>query len=91
MISEKTTAPYIKVQQMTQQHLIEASGPYSNRTEEFSFVELCVGLEVIDTAGTVIGYEGKQVEQTSYDNCVLIMPSLRQLPWNSAVRFGKYT
>ncbi len=90
MISEETAATHLRVQPPTQQRFVEVSGPYTIKTEEFSFVEPYVGLEEISAAGTVIGYDGNQAVKTPYDNCVLIMPSLRQLPGDSALRFGKY-
>ena len=90
MISEETAATHLRVQPPTQQRFVEVSGPYTIKTEKFSFVEPYVGLEEISAAGTVIGYDGNQAVKTPYDNCVLIMPSLRQLPGDSALRFGKY-
>jgi hypothetical protein len=37
-----------------------------------------------------LGYDGESEVTTPYDSCVLIMPSLRQTPGASAVRFGKF-
>ena len=54
-----------------------------------SFVENYEGLEIIADAGTVIGYDGGQPVATPYDDCVLIMPSKRLRPGQTAVRFGR--
>lgn len=56
---------------------------------DFRFTEAYTGLEVIADAGTVIAWsDGKPVE-TPYDDCMLVMPSLRQLrPGVTVVRFG---
>ena len=89
-ISEETAAPHLRVETSAQQRFIEVSGPYTIQTDSFRFVESYVGLEVIPTAGTVIGHDGDQPVTTPYDNCVLIMPSRRQTPGASAVRFGKF-
>ena len=67
--------------------IIEVSGPYTIQTDSFRFTETFTGLEVIEKAGTVIGYDGESEVTTPYDSCVLIMPSLRQTPGGSAVRF----
>ena len=49
-----------------------------------------MGLEEIPSVGTVIANDGEIDVKTPYDNCVLIMPSRRQRPGDTAVRFGKY-
>ena len=90
VISEETAAPHFRVQPPAKQHFVEVSGPYTIESEDFRFVEPYVGLEVIPAAGTVIGYDGDKAVKTPYDNCVLIMPSRRQLPGDTAVRFGKF-
>ncbi len=48
------------------------------------------GLETVATAGDVIGWADGQPITTPYDNCTLIMPSLRQLrPGVTVVRLAK--
>jgi hypothetical protein len=90
VISEETAAPHFRVKPADQQKFVEVSGPYTILTNSFRFVEKYVGLEVIQSAGTIIGYDGEEALKTPYDNCVLIMPSRRQLPGDTAVRFGKF-
>ena len=90
VVSEETAAPHLRVQLPDQQQFVEVSGPYTIQTDSFSFVKKYVGLEVIPSAETIIGYDGDEPVKTPYNNCILIMPSRRQLPGDTAVRFGKY-
>ena len=72
------------------QRVIEVTGPFTINTDAFRFAEDYRGLEIIDNAGTVIGWDGDQEVRTPYDHCVLIMPSRRLKKGESAVRFGRY-
>ena len=90
VISEETATPYLTAHPLVKQKFVEVSAPYTIKTDSFRFVERYVGLEVIPAAGTIIGYDGEEALKTPYDNCVLIMPSRRQLPDDTAVRFGKF-
>ncbi|MDR3410564.1 MAG: M14 family metallopeptidase [Formivibrio sp.] len=57
---------------------------------KFHFVENFRGLETFPYAGTLIATDGPREIRTPYDNCILVMPSLRQLaPGVTVVRFGK--
>ena len=58
-------------------------------SEDFRFAEAYTGLEVIPKAGTVIAEDGGRPVRTPYDNCVLIMPTRRVRPGNTAVRLGR--
>jgi predicted deacylase len=73
-----------------EQRVIEVTGPVTINTDAFRFAEDYRGLEIIERAGTVIGWDGDQEVQTPYDRCVLIMPSRRLKQGESAVRFGRY-
>jgi hypothetical protein len=47
-------------------------------------------LETFPKAGAVIGWNEGEPVVTPYDNCVLVMPSLRQLrPGVTVVRLGQ--
>jgi hypothetical protein len=46
-------------------------------------------MEVIEQAGSIIGWDGTREVLTPYDNCVLIMPSKRLYRGQTAVRLGK--
>jgi len=55
----------------------------------FEFVDDYRGMEVIPAAGTVIARDGAREFVTPYENCVLVMPSLRQLaPGVTVVRLA---
>ena len=69
--------------------MIEVSGPVTITTDAFRFAAAYRGMEVIEKAGTVIGWDGDAEVCTPYDRCVLIMPSKRLLKGQSAVRFGR--
>jgi hypothetical protein len=57
---------------------------------DFRFAGPYTGLEIFDKAGTVIGWSDGQPVVTPYDDCMLVMPSLRQLrPGVTVVRLGK--
>jgi predicted deacylase len=59
------------------------------RTMRFRFTQEFRGLERIKKKGTVIAVDDGQEIRTPYDDCVLVMPSLRQLrPGVTVVRLG---
>lgn len=64
----------------SRQWALHVSGPVVARSDRFCFTRPFQGLEVIEKAGTVIGHQGDDSEPvaTPYDDCVLVMPSLRQ-------------
>lgn len=56
---------------------------------DFRFADSYRGLEVIPRRGSVVAWRDGEPVRTPYDNCVLVMPSLRQLrPGVTVVRFG---
>ncbi len=60
------------------------------RSMDFSFTAPFTGGETIAAAGTVIAHDAGEPVKTLYDNCVLVMPSLRQLrPGVTTVRLGR--
>jgi hypothetical protein len=72
------------------QRVLRVTGGAVARTKDASFVEPFQGLESIERAGTVIGHDGMAPIATPHDDCVLIMPSLRQaLPGVTIVRFAR--
>lgn len=57
---------------------------------DFRFAGPYTGLETFPEAGTVIGWSDGEPVVTPYPDCVLVMPSLRQLrPGVTVVRFGQ--
>lgn len=60
------------------QWALEVTGAVVARSANFRFTEPVSGLEVIARAGTVIGSNDGEPVLTPYDDCVLVMPSIRQ-------------
>jgi hypothetical protein len=60
------------------------------RSMGFEFTQAFSGLEVIEHAGTVIAHDAGHAVRTPHDDCVLVMPSLRQLrPGVTVVRLAR--
>ncbi len=73
-----------------QQWALEVTGPVVARSEKFRFTEPFKGLECISKAGTVIGDNDGEPVTTPYDDCVLVMPSVRQARAGvTVVRFAR--
>lgn len=90
MIDPHLAAPSISTSPPPPQRFIEVTGPITIQTDRFRFTQPFQGLEVIPTAGTIIGYDGDLPVTTPYDDCVLIMPTQRLKAGNTAVRLGRY-
>jgi predicted deacylase len=72
------------------QRVIEVTDAVTVRTERFRFVAPYRGLEVIPEAGSTIAHDGEAPVVTPYPECVLIMPSRRLVPGQTAVRLGRF-
>jgi len=71
------------------QRVVEVTQAVTIASDEFRFAAPYVGMEVIAHKGTVIGHDGVRPVTTPYDNCVLIMPSMRLRKGETAVRLGR--
>ena len=71
------------------QKFIEVTDIVTIKTNAFSFAEPYWGLEMIPEAGTLLGRDGREEVRTPHDNCILIMPSRRLFPGQTAVRLGR--
>jgi predicted deacylase len=60
------------------------------RTNAFAFVRAWYGGEVVTKGNTVIAMDGATEIRTPYDNCLLVMPSLRPGRGHTAVRLAKF-
>jgi predicted deacylase len=60
------------------QWALEVTGPVVAQSSHFRFAAPYTGLEVLARAGTVIGDNDGTPVATPYDDCVLVMPSVRQ-------------
>lgn len=57
---------------------------------DFRFAGNYTGLETFQNTDTIIGWRDGEPVRTPYPNCVLVMPSLRQLrPGVIVVRLGQ--
>ena len=71
-------------------HVVRVTEPVVATSMDFRFADAYTGLEIIPKAGTVIGWSEGEAVRTPYDNCMLVMPSVRQLrPGVTVVRFGR--
>lgn len=72
------------------QWVLEVTGPVVARSDRFRFTHAFRGLELIEHAGTVIGWNDIEPVITPYDDCVLVMPSVRQARAGvTVVRFAR--
>jgi hypothetical protein len=72
------------------QCVLRVTGGVSAHSSGFRFFADYTGLQVIETAGTPIGYNDGEVVTTPYDHCVLVMPSVRQARAGvTVVRFAR--
>jgi predicted deacylase len=70
--------------------IVRVTEPVVATSMDFRFAGPYTGLEWFPEAGAVIGWSDGQPVRTPYDDCILVMPSLRQLrPGVTVVRFGK--
>lgn len=72
------------------QKFITVTDPITIKSDNFTFVDEFVGMEVIERKGTVIGHDDTEPVTTPHDDCVLIMPSRRTAPGQTAVRLGQF-
>jgi predicted deacylase len=70
--------------------VVRVTEPVVAKSMDFRFAAAYTGLEVFPEAGSVIGWSDGEPVTTPYDDCMLVMPSLRQLrPGVTVVRLGK--
>jgi predicted deacylase len=70
--------------------VVRVTEPVVADSMDFQFAGDYTGLELFPHAGTLIGWSSGQPVHTPYDNCMLVMPSLRQLRAGvTVVRLGK--
>jgi len=73
------------------QRLIRVTEPVVAESMDFRFPYLFEGLEVVPKAGTVVATDRGRTWRTPYDDCVMVMPSLRHLkPGATVMRLGRY-
>lgn len=73
------------------QRVIRVTEPVVAKTMDFRFAREFEGLEVLAAKGTEVARDGATTWRTPYDDCVLVMPSMRHLkPGTTMVRLGRY-
>jgi predicted deacylase len=61
------------------------------RTNRFVFTHAYRGGEIIRTANSLIAHDGDEEIRTPYDDCLLVMPSLRAVRGHTAIRLARLT
>lgn len=70
--------------------VVRVTEPVVANSMDFRFVRNFTGLETFAEEGTIIAWRDGEPVKTPYPNCVLVMPSLRQLrPGVTVVRLGQ--
>ena len=70
--------------------VVRVTEPVVATSMDFRFVRDFTGLETFTEKGTIIAWRDGEPVRTPYPNCVLVMPSLRQLrPGVTVVRLGQ--
>jgi len=72
-----------------QQRVVRVEMPVTVETEHFEFAQPFTGLETL-AEGELIGTDGDKEVRAPHDGCVLIMPSRRLQPGQTAVRLGRW-
>ncbi len=60
------------------------------RTPGFAFVQAFRGGEVVKRRNTLIALDGEMEIRVPHDDCLLVMPSLRTMPGQTAVRLARF-
>jgi predicted deacylase len=69
--------------------VVEVTQTVTARTAEFAFLHPYRGCDVVPARNTLIALDGEEEIRTPYDECMLVMPSLRTLPGQTAVRLAR--
>lgn len=82
--------PHWRLSDARQQWALQVTDLVVAKSSNFRFSEPYTGLEMIEAAGSVIGWNDGKPVTTPYDNCVLVMPSVRQAQAGvTVVRFAR--
>lgn len=82
---------YLMDHQPPPQKVVDITDAVTIKSDDFRFAGDFVGMQVIEKKGTIIGYDGREVVVTPYDQCVLIQPTLRHAHrGTTAVRLGRF-
>jgi Succinylglutamate desuccinylase / Aspartoacylase family len=70
--------------------LAEVTRTVTARTSGFAFMRPFRGGHVVPERNTLIALDGEAEIRTPHDNCLLVMPSLRTMPGQTAVRLARF-
>ncbi|MDO9709151.1 M14 family metallopeptidase [Paracraurococcus lichenis] len=70
--------------------LAEVTRTVTARTPGFAFLRPYRGGHVVPHRNTLIALDGEEEIRTPHDDCLLVMPSLRALPGQTAVRLARF-
>jgi len=92
---EAYVKPRLRITPPKEQRVVRVTEAVVAKSMAFRFAERFRGLQIIPKAGTPIAYDeeagAQKVWRTPYDDCVLVMPSLRhKKPGTTMVRLGRY-
>ena len=91
VVNDYFTASRLRLAAPLAQRVIRVTEAVVAKSMNFNFSRPYKGLEVVSKAGTVVATDGATAWRTPYDNCVLVMPSLRHLkPGTTMMRLGRY-
>jgi hypothetical protein len=81
--------PYLFPEPLPAQRVLQVTDALVADTLDFAFTEDVTGLKTIAKKGTVIARDGAHEYLTPYDNCVVVMPSMRHLkPGGTVMRLA---
>jgi predicted deacylase len=84
------THPALPAAPATPQRFAEVTDAVAATTSGFAFVQAWHGGDVIARRHTLIALDGSAEIRTPYDDCLLVMPSLRPSRGHTAVRLAKF-
>jgi predicted deacylase len=84
------THPALPPPQARRQRFAEVTDAVAAATSSFAFIQSWHGGEVIRRRNTLIALDGTAEIRTPYDDCLLVMPSLRPSRGHTAVRLARF-
>jgi hypothetical protein len=90
-VEEAWARPRLRLKPPPVQRLVRVTEPVVAKSMNFRFARPWKGLEVIPDAGTLVASDDGTEWRTPYDDCIMVMPSMRHLrPGTTMVRLGRY-
>jgi len=90
LVDAGTASALIDARDPPAQRTIEVTDVVTIESASFAFALPVHGMMGIERAGTLLASDGEREIRTPYDDCVLIMPTRRPKPGETAVRLGRY-